>query len=498
MKSAARNKLLPERIRRLFAPRSLRFQLLSRSLLILLGLLLFIGLFQFLFMQQFLFQNKAASIQSQIRSVPSQVWARLLSDPQRDGDFDRRDAEYLAIPDSNVAFVDLNGTVHALYSRGAHGKVPQLKPTFYQKALQPQKHGDDGEAAYHIIEDEHGDGQLIVLSPLYYREQTTGLVQVSTRVEPLQHVLFSQLAIFLVLAAVALLAGLLTLLPILRRTLVPLSQMVDTVERINAGNLDERLQTELSQLEIERLSASFNGMLERLQHSFETEKEARETMRRFVADASHELRTPLTSIRGFLEVLLRGAANNPEQLQRALQSMHGESERLSKLVQDLLTLARLDRTPQAEKTDGRLDRLLSDMEPQLRMLAGEREVALTLTTEQASWFDADRIKQVILNLFQNAVQHTDPQQGRIAVCLQEQADGLLLTFEDNGTGIAEEHLAQLFDRFYRVDSARSRMHGGAGLGLSITKTILDIHGGTISCTSQPGQGTVFEVWLPLR
>lgn len=212
--------------------------------------------------------------------------------------------------------------------------------------------------------------------------------------------LIRQLLTFLFLSLIAMLIGLLGFLPVLKRTLVPLFNIVHTVEQIDAGNLARRFPPHQGQREIDRLAESFNGMLERLEASFEAERETKKQMRRFIADASHELRTPLTSIHGFLEVLLRGAANQPDQLHKALKSMHGESERLNKLVHDLLLLAKLDRTP------------------------------------------------------------------------------------------------HVFNRFYRSDSSRTRKYGGAGLGLSITKSIVDIHRGTISVVSQEGAGCTFNIWLP--
>jgi len=262
--------------------------------------------------------------------------------------------------------------------------------------------------------------------------------------------------------------------------------------------LNERLPVRQGQLEIDRLSLSFNGMLERLEDSFEAEKEAKEQMRRFIADASHELRTPLTSIHGFLEILLRGAANHPDQLEKALKSMYGESERINKLVQDLFMLARLDRTPTFEMKEEGLDRMLHDMEPQLRLLAGNRAVDFSIQTGLGCVCNQDKIKQVVLNLFQNAIQHTDPEQGHIEVMLDEDEDARMvrLSVKDNGPGIPEEHLAHLFDRFYRIETSRARKYGGAGLGLSITKSIVDIHGGNIRVESRVGEGSVFIVSLP--
>jgi two-component system OmpR family sensor kinase len=238
-------------------------------------------------------------------------------------------------------------------------------------------------------------------------------------------------------------------------------------------------------------------MLERIEASFQAEIEAKERARRFVADASHELRTPLTSIHGFLEVLLRGAMNQPEQLKKALTSMHGESERINKLVEDLLLLAKLDRAPELELKLGDLDEVLKEMEPQLRLLGGRREVGLALRTGMTCRFDANKIKQVVLNLFHNAVQHTDAETGRIELTLECGDDGTVaLGVRDNGSGIPAAHLPHIFDRFYRSDSSRTRKYGGAGLGLSITKSIVDAHGGVIRAASREGKGTTFYVVLP--
>ncbi|WP_420488763.1 sensor histidine kinase [Paenibacillus caui] len=268
--------------------------------------------------------------------------------------------------------------------------------------------------------------------------------------------------------------------------------------RTDAGNLQQRVPERLGQEEIDRLSSSFNGMLERLALSFEAEREAKEQMRRFTADASHELRTPLTSIHGFLEVLLRGASVKPEQLQSALSSMYGESVRMKKLIEDLLTLAKMDRAPELYLSRIRLDALVLEMEPQLRMLSGPRSVAFDLTAGITGEFDQDKLKQVILNLFQNAVQHTNPVHGRIRVSLTSTEDEILLAVNDNGPGIPEEHLPHIFERFYRIDVARARKQGGAGLGLAISASMVEAHGGKITVATKAGEGTTFQVHLPLQ
>ncbi|WP_369397280.1 HAMP domain-containing sensor histidine kinase [Syntrophomonas palmitatica] len=285
-------------------------------------------------------------------------------------------------------------------------------------------------------------------------------------------------------------------MPVINKTLAPLSRMVDTAEQIDAGNLDRRFPTRQGQVEIDSLADSCNGMLERLEASFAAEIETKEQMRRFIADASHELRTPLTSINGFLEILLRGAVNQPEQLDKSLKSMYSESQRLTKLVHDLLLLTRLDRQPHPVLTEAALDRVLKDMEEQLRILAGKRKLDLTVEENVAAKIDTDQIKQVVLNLFQNAVQHTDAFQGEIQVSLVKKDQGAELAVRDNGPGISETNLPHIFERFYRSDSSRTRKYGGAGLGLSITKSIVDLHGGHIWVDSREGAGSTFHVWLP--
>lgn len=475
------------KIRSLLHPKSLRFQLLSRSLLILAVLLMFIGIFQYLFMRQFLYSNKAYTLQSQVLSIPPETWMETSPFPGKFKD----DVPRLFIPDSTIAFFSVNGDFSVLLVSPRLETVPQFSEEYYTSAMK-QRHGLN----YTILQDDTGAEQLVFLQPVGTHERSLGIVQISTSTRPIKDVLIRQLFTFMILSTIAMVAGLLTYLPILKRTLVPLSNMVDTVEQINAGNLDERLPVGLGQLEIERLSVSFNKMLERLESSFHAEKEAKEQMRRFVADASHELRTPLTSIHGFLEVLLRGAAHRPDQLQTALKSMYGESERINKLVHDLLLLAKMDRTPSLEMTEGMLDGVIHEMEPQLRLLAGERAVIFQIESNVAARFDRDKIKQVILNLFQNAVQHTDPKQGVIRISLQNTAQEIELVIRDNGPGIPQEHIPYIFDRFYRMDSSRARKYGGSGLGLSITKSIVEIHGGSIRSESGSGPGSSFQVLLP--
>lgn len=479
---------IKNRCQSFFAPDSLRFQLLSRSLLILAVLLVLVGLLQYVFMREFIYRNKAASLQSQIMSIPRFAWQQVNQGPES-GDMH---PPHFFIPGASLAFIDLKGNYAVLSYEPGNSSPPRLDTQEYFDVLNKKP-----EPNYKVVKDAGGEEQLVVLQPVGLSpDLPLGVVQVSTPARPLQELLLRQLITFLLLSFMAMIFGLFGFLPVLKRTLIPLSNMVATAEQIDAGNLARRFPTRQGQMEIDRLAESFNGMLERLEASFAAERETQEQMRRFIADASHELRTPLTSINGFLEVLLRGAASQPDQLQKALRSMQSESARLNKLVHDLLLLAKLDRAPNFELAEGSLDTLILEMEPQLRILAGNRKLSLCLEPDMRCKYDPDKIKQVILNLFQNAVQHTDPEKGYIQISLYGKNKGVQLSVQDNGPGISAVHLPHIFDRFYRSESSRTRKYGGAGLGLSIAKAIVEAHGGTISVVSQEGKGSTFHVWLP--
>jgi two-component system OmpR family sensor kinase len=437
-----------------------------------------------------MYQNRASSLQSQISSIPRDMFP-VSGLPGGGGRREQVERSPLAQQDTTLAFIDENGNFTVL-TEAPGVEAPQLKLEDYLEQLQPQK---KEKTDWKVVQGSNPE-QMVVLQPFMDRGRLRGLIQISASTKPIEDVLISQSLTFIGLSLLALIVGLLTFFPIMKRTLVPLNRMVRTVAQIDSGNLAERFPIDQGQVEIDRLSASFNGMLERLETSFQAELEANEKMRRFVADASHELRTPLTSIHGFLEVLLRGAAAHPEQLNRALKSMHGESGRINKLVHDLLILARLDRSPTIQATEGYLDAILQEMEPQLLLLAGGREVRFDLESDAPCLFEADKIKQVILNLFQNAVQHTNPDTGCIQIALHKAGNGIELSIKDNGPGIPVENIPHIFDRFYRVDTSRARIYGGAGLGLSITKSIVDLHGGLIQVNSEPGEGCEFRIWLP--
>ncbi|TQR96891.1 sensor histidine kinase [Paenibacillus ottowii] len=487
--------------RRKYALGSLRSQLLARTLLILALLLVLIGFLQYFLMKDFLYRSRADAMNTQLSSIPADL---LIKDSQEKGEEENaapedginrrinRPGPFLFWPDMSLASIGIDGTFQSLSNENGL-EPPRLTSQQYQ-AMQQSKRMRHG---YQLITDAQGNEQLVVFRPLGPPDRSSGLLQMGVSTNSMQEQLINQLRTFILLSLIALAIGLALMLPVLRRTLVPLSRMVEAVKRIDAGNLDERFDAEQGQYEVDRLAVSFNGMLERLEHSFAAERELQMQMRRFIADASHELRTPLTSIHGFLEVLLRGAASNPKQLQSALESMYGESKRMNKLVSDLLLLAKLDRTPELKLEDISLDALLLEMKPQLLMLAGTRQVVFDMTAGVQVLAESDKIKQVVLNLFHNAVQHTDMEKGIIHVNLSAGKKMADIQIRDNGSGMGKEQLERIFERFYRGDESRTRSSGGAGLGLAITQSIVEAHGGSITAESTLGTGSVFKVTLPL-
>jgi heavy metal sensor kinase len=278
---------------------------------------------------------------------------------------------------------------------------------------------------------------------------------------------------------------------LVKRALSPVDQITASAERITSHSLSERLPIAQTGDELERLSLALNRMIERLDTAFQHS-------RRFVADASHELRTPLTVLRGEIESMLQESRLDSvwrEQLGSALE----EVERLSNIVEGLFAISRLDAgEAAAEWKPFDLAALTSATADQMGLLAEDKNIELNCKATMSAWVEGDRarVKQVVVNLLDNAIKYSRP--GGAITLKVESTDGkAVLEVADNGMGIPPEALSRVFDRFYRVDQARSREQGGAGLGLSIVKSICAAHQGTVTATSTPGRGSIFRVELPL-
>lgn len=305
----------------------------------------------------------------------------------------------------------------------------------------------------------------------------------ATQVESTLDELSRNLGVTVLLAFVGFATGVFLLS---REVLRPLERVTQAAARVTSRDLSQRVPVPSSDDEMRDMVVTLNRMLDRLQDSFETQ-------RRFTADASHELRTPVTAIVGHANYLLRRTKPSAEQVD-SLHVIRHEAERMGKLVSDLLELARADAglLVQREPTD--LVPLLETVHMEIAPMAGDSRVEVDVPGHPVVVDgDAVRLKQVLLNLLHNALQAGAR---TVRLSLSETRGTVHLEVLDDGPGIPADALPHLFERFYRVDGARSTRGNGSGLGLSIVQWIVRQHGGTVEVTSRPGEGTLFTVTLP--
>jgi heavy metal sensor kinase len=275
-----------------------------------------------------------------------------------------------------------------------------------------------------------------------------------------------------------------------RRSLSPVGEMVARAKQITADSLGGRLPVPNPYDELGQLAVVFNATLARLENSFSE-------LRRFTADASHELRTPLTALRAVGEAALRPDGEDPKTLREALASMLEETRRLSDLVDALLLLARADTgglSPSLDEVD--LALLVNEVRETLLVLAEEKSQRIEIMAEQrVVRADRELLRLALLNLVHNAIRYSG--EGTVvSLQIKPRDKAVLLEVIDQGPGIAPEHQEKVFERFYRVDKARSRASGGVGLGLSITRWAVERQGARIELESQPGHGSLFRIVIP--
>jgi signal transduction histidine kinase len=303
---------------------------------------------------------------------------------------------------------------------------------------------------------------------------------------------------------------------VVRTALRPLSEIELTAAAIGRGELGRRVPDHHPGTEMGRLSRALNAMLEQVERAFGaragSEARARRSeqrMRRFIADASHELRTPLTSIRGYAELYRQGAVTDPGEVATLLARIETEATRMGLLVDDLLTLARLDEQRPAEHAPVDLAELAGDAVEAARAAAPERVITLEVSDDDADEAagrgivvlgDDGRLRQVATNLLDNALAYSPadaPVTVRVGPHDREGRTWAALEVVDRGQGLTPDQADRVFERFYRTDAARSRASGGTGLGLSIVAAIVHTHAGTVEVDSAPGEGSTFRVLLPL-
>ncbi len=298
---------------------------------------------------------------------------------------------------------------------------------------------------------------------------------------------------FLAAAGLALMISLILAWLLARWISEPLRKMAAAARQVAAGDFDVRIPL-AGPAEAQAVAATFNDMVREVNDSHQVQRE-------FVANVSHELKTPLTSIQGFAQAIKDGTAADPAQRQRAAQIIFDESDRLRRLVEALLDLARLEAGQVAfARQPVELGEILKRVADQQGLSAAKAGVSI-----QRDWppslpvliGDGDRLSQVFINLVDNAIQHSPPG-GKILIQADAGAGRVRVSVADQGAGIRPEDQKRIFERFYQVDKARPGGVGrGTGLGLSISREIVSAHGGEIKVDSAPGQGARFSVELPL-
>lgn len=339
--------------------------------------------------------------------------------------------------------------------------------------------------------DDAGKRWLYVIRPL---GKERGLVLVAPRPSmPVLRILRDEfLPPFLRAAAVALGLSLVLSWLVSRWVAAPLHRMSKAARAVASGDLDQRPPVS-GPNEVESLALAFRDMVDKVQRS-------RQVQRDFVANVSHELKTPLTSIQGFAQAILDGTADQPDAQKRAAQVIFDESDRLHRLVEDLLELARIDAGQldfAREPVD--LTALLHLTAEKFNLPASQKGVVLDSLIPPLPPLigDGDRLAQVFNNLLDNAIKHTPPG-GRVSVRGETEAGWITLHIDDTGPGIPTEELSRIFERFYQLDKARSGgKDRGVGLGLAISREIVQAHGGRLVAQSKAGHGSRFTVHLPI-
>ena len=434
------------------------------------------GVVVYLDAQAFYLQSDAARVRAQARPVI----ARVLDPLPSAQDLRARAGELQAAlngRDTTAVVLDREGEVLAGEREPPVGAQ--------RRAVVPP--GPDGEASY--VATDGARRVLVVALPLRSADGSlAGSLELLTPLDLIDEVLRRQRQLVLSGIFVTVVAGTAGGLWLTTSSLAPLRRMIARCSRIAAGDFTGRLNRTPRNDEVGQLAAAFDEMAERIEATLAAH-------RRFIADASHELRTPLTAISGLNEVLLRGGQDDPESADRLAHAMFRQVERLRRLAERLLDLARLDAPLAARRKELDLGRFLWDLLPGARAVAPGRELTLRAGSTVVIPADDVLLEQALFDLVENAHRHSTPG-AAIELGWAVVESGVEIWVADEGEGIAARDLPRIFEPLYRSERSRSSATGGAGLGLAIVQAIVHAHGGRIRAESQPGEGARFVITLP--
>ena len=480
---------------------SLRWRLTLTFIALLLPLLVLLAGYQFLTLRASLITNRVAELQADFTSAKRLIASKeralgatttaalrlCATHPEIVGPAVASAVSTVTGQTVQVVVYDSSLTEEAVAPLGAN------PPTLDDAVLQGVVDRGTRSTAQQVTTS--GGAQLLVVGfPVVAGTGACGVAQLSVSMTPITNVLHDEILLItaggLVVLALALALGVL----LTGRTLLPMRRLTATAEQLAAGDLSARSRLSPSRDEIGQLAGSFDHMADRIEEAFRAQQESEAQVRRFIADASHELRTPLTALKGYIDVLRRGAGREPAVLDAALEAMSNESERMRVLVLDLLTLARLDAERDSHPDD-------FDLNAAVNVLLNEGVPGMPAQLERSLgpplYVHADRsaVTTIVRNLLVNACKYAHGAAQHWSSTAE--AGWARLEVRDEGPGIPARDLPHVFERFYRGEKTRAREEGGSGLGLSIVQGLARAQGGDVAIRSAEGAGTTVTVWFPL-
>ena len=382
-----------------------------------------------------------------------------------------------------VQILDRSGQVRT-HTRNMPGSVLPLSSNARHRA-------EHGEISFESATTMDVHPTRIIVYPIMQDGRLEQMVEIGASMKTVAETLDKVLLVFAISIPVSLLLWTFGGWFLAGRALKPVDLITRSVKEITASNLSQRLAVVNPRDEIGQLASTFNSTLARLESSFNR-------VSQFTADVSHELRTPLTILRGEAEVGLKWA-KEPDEFRELLNSNLDEIKRMSEIIEKLLEISRAEEGGMyLEMQDVDLHDMLSEIILQTRLIAQDKQIKVSMEGGAPVHVKGDwiRLRQVFMNIIDNAVNYT-PADGNITVEIGVNSGSeARVSIIDSGPGIPPEALPHIFDRFFRIDKARNRAHGGVGLGLSLAKTYIEAHGGRIEVVSEPGKGSVFTVFLP--